>query len=118
MSLRKPMSQNRDMGHPRFLLSLRSVDRWVERGVVVHLELAVDFEAASAGEDVGPELIEATDQVVPLFFEKGKTLTVAVGVAGWCVGAVDFLFGVEDFEGEDGEAIDHEAGGFGVQRRI
>lgn len=32
-------------------------------------------------------------------------------------GAVELLFGVEDFEGEDGEAVDDEAGRLGVQGR-
>ena len=31
-------------------------------------------------------------------------------------GAVELLFGVEDLEGEDGEAVDDEAGGLGVER--
>ncbi len=30
-------------------------------------------------------------------------------------GAVELLLGVEDFEGDDGEPVDDEAGGFGVQ---
>ena len=29
---------------------------------------------------------------------------------------MELLGGVEDFEGEDGEAVDDEAGGFGVER--
>ena len=38
---------------------------------------------------------------------------VAVLVLGG--GAVELLLGVKDFEGEDGEAIDDEAGGLGVE---
>ena len=33
-------------------------------------------------------------------------------------GAIDFLGGMEDFEGEYGEAVDHEAGSFGMQREL
>lgn len=32
-------------------------------------------------------------------------------------GAVELLFGMEDLEGEDGEAVDDEAGGLGVEGR-
>jgi hypothetical protein len=31
---------------------------------------------------------------------------------------VELLFGVKDFEGEDGEAVDDEAGGLGVERSV
>jgi hypothetical protein len=95
--------------------AIRAVDGWVEGGVVVHLELAVDFEAARAGEDVGPELVEAGDEVVALFGEKSETLAVAFIVAFRRIGASDFFLSVEDFEGEDGEAVDHEAWAFGAQ---
>jgi len=94
---------------------LAAVDRRVERGVVIHLELAVDFEAAAAGEDIGPELVEAGDEVAALFGEKGEAFAVALRVARGGSGARDFFQGVEDFEGEDGEAIDHEAWALGVQ---
>ncbi len=53
-------------------------------------------------------------KVVTLFVQHEKAGVVAVAVFG--CGAVELLFGVEDLEGEDGESVDDEAGGLGVQR--
>lgn len=89
------------------------VENGVKGGVVVHLELAVELEAAMAGEDVRPEGIEASGEVGTLFVQHGEAGLVALLVVGG--GAVELLVGVEDFKGEDGEAIDDEAGGFGVE---
>jgi hypothetical protein len=92
------------------------VDCWVEGGVVVHLELAVDFEAAAPLEDVGPELVEAGDEIIALLGEEGEAGTIALSMALGGVRAIDFFLGVGDFEGENGEAVDDEAGGFGIER--
>jgi hypothetical protein len=89
------------------------VENRVEGGVVVHLELAVKLETAAAGEGVRPEGVEAGGEVCTLFVQHGEAGLVAVPVLGG--GAVELLFGVEDLEGEDGEAVDDEAGGFGVE---
>ena len=48
-----------------------------------------------------------------MFHQELEALAVAVGVVRWRVGAIDFFRGMEDFEGEDGEAIDREAGALG-----
>ena len=77
--------------------------------------MAVDFEAASSGENVGPELVEAGSEVVALFSKKSQALAIAVRVARRRIGAIEFFFCVEDFEGEDGEAVDHQARALGVQ---
>jgi len=77
--------------------------------------LAVELETAAAGEDVGPEGVEAGGKVCTLFVQHGEAGLIAVLV--FRGGAVKLLFGVEDLEGEDGEAIDDEAWGFGVERR-
>ncbi len=69
-----------------------------------------------AGEDVGPEGIEALGKIITLFVQHEKTGVVAVAVFGG--GAVELLLGVKDFEGEDGEAVDDEAGGLGVERCV
>jgi len=99
---------------------LVAVDRGVKGGVVVHLELAVELESARAGKGALPQGVKAGSEVSALLFEDGKALAVALGVAlrrGWRDGgAVDFFAGMEDFEREDGEAVDHEAGRFGVER--
>ncbi len=50
-----------------------------------------------------------------MFHQELEALAVAVGVVRWRVGAIDFFRGMEDFEGEDGEAIDHEAGALRVE---
>ena len=91
------------------------VDHGIEFRVVIHLHLAVEFEAAFAGEDVGPERIEAGGQVAALLFEQGQAAEVflAVGLGGG--GAVGLLGGVVDLEGQDGEAVDDEAGRLGVE---
>ena len=96
-------------------MGVAAINGGVEVGVVVHLELAVDFEAAAPGQDVVPELVEAGDQVVALLAEKGQALAVAVCVAGRGIWAVNFFLGMEEPEREDGETVDDKAGGFGVQ---
>jgi hypothetical protein len=88
----------------------------VEVGVVVHLELAIELEAACPGEDFGPEDGEAGGEVFALFEEEGEAVAVALVVIFGGVLAAGFFAGMEDFEGEDGEAVDHEAGSFGVER--
>lgn len=92
-----------------------AVDGRVKGRVVVHLELAVDFEAAAAGHDVGPELIQAGDEVLALLGEEGESLAIAIRVARRGVASVDLFLGMEDLEGKDRETVDDEAGRFGVQ---
>ena len=77
--------------------------------------MPVDLEPAPSGQDLRPELVEAADQILALFHQELEALAVAVGVVRWRVGAIDFFLGVEDFEGEDGEAIDHQAGALRVE---
>ncbi len=43
-------------------------------------------------------------------------IALAVGIG--CGGAVCLLGGVVELEGEDGEAVEDEAGGLGVERRV
>ena len=99
-----------------------AIDCGVERGVVIHLQLAVELEAAGAGEGGLPEGVEAGGKIGALGFENGEAFAIAVGVAGGSGlgsgGAVEFFAGVKDFEGKDGEAVDDEAGRFGVERGI
>jgi hypothetical protein len=75
--------------------------------------LAVELKAAAAGQDVGPEDIEAGGEIVTLFVQHEEAGMVAPLVLGG--GAVELLVGVEDLEGEDGKAIDDEAWGLGVE---
>ena len=96
--------------------SLTSVDCGVEIGVVIHLELAVKFETASAFEEAFEEVVEAAGEVGPLLFEQSEAgqIAVAVGLGG--TGAVGLFAGVEDAKREDGQAIDDQARSFGVER--
>jgi hypothetical protein len=99
-----------------------AVDGGVEGGVVVHLQLAVKLELARPIERVLPKCVEAGSEIGALDLENGETLAIAVGVAGGsgfgCGGAVDLFAGVKDLERQDGEAVDHEARGFGVERSL
>ena len=92
------------------------VEDWIELGVVVHLELAVEAEAAGAGEDLGPEAVEALGEVETLLVEDGEALHIALVMSVGGVRAVRFFRGVVDLQREDGEAVDDEAGGLGVKR--
>jgi len=74
-----------------------SVEDRVKRGIVVHLELAVELEAAAVRADVCPKLGEADCEVVTLLVKDGETLAVALAMLGCGGGAVDFLGGVKDF---------------------
>ena len=62
-----------------------------------------------------PETVEAGGEVVALLGEDEEAAAVAVGMASGSVFAVDFLGGVEEFQGKDGEAVNDEAGGLGVE---
>jgi hypothetical protein len=92
------------------MLMLR-VEDGIELRVVVHLHLAIDLEAPFAGEDLVPKLVEAIREVAALLFEDHEAVMVAeaVGVGGGL--ALGLFAGVVDLQGEDGEAVDDEAGG-------
>jgi len=79
--------------------------------------LTIEFEASPPILDVQPEFVEASGEVAPLGIEDGKALAIALVVRGSGAGAPGFLLGVEAPEREDGEAVDHHAGCFGVQWR-
>ena len=48
--------------------------------------------------------------------EQYQTFAVALVVIEWRTRAVRFFRCVENFEREDGEAVDHQARGFGMER--
>ena len=99
-----------------------AIDFGVQGGIVVHLQLAVELEAARASEGALPEVVEANGKVVALGFKNRQSLAVALGMAcggGFGLGAAgEFFAGVKDLKREDGEAVDDEAGGLGVERGI
>jgi hypothetical protein len=92
------------------------IDRRIELWVVIHLELAVEFEAAFAGMDLCPEDVEATGKIVTLFGKKCEPVTVFLAVRLGCRGALRFFGGVVDLELKDGEPVEDEAGRLRVKR--
>lgn len=94
-----------------------AVNGGVERGVVIHLELAVNLESALAVEGLLPEVLKAGGEVIALFEEDGEAVVVSLGVAEGRVGALGLLARVEEFEGEDREAVNDEAGRLRVEQR-
>jgi hypothetical protein len=90
----------------------------VEVGVVIHLELAVELETAAAAAYLLPELVEAGGEVHALLAEQGVAGQTALAMALGGGGAAALLCGVVELEREDREAVEDEAGGFGVERRI
>jgi hypothetical protein len=54
----------------------------VERRVVVHLELAVELEAAATGADVCPERVETGGEIVALFMQDSETFAVPGAMPG------------------------------------
>lgn len=94
------------------------VDGWVQVRVVIHLHLAVDFESSFAREDLIPQRIEAVCEVAALLLQEREAGQVLLPVAFGGGRAAGLLGGVEHFEREDGEAIEDEAGGFGVERGV
>lgn len=95
-----------------------AIDGGIEVWIVVHFELAIELEAKGSGQDGGPDAVKRADEVALLLFEDSEAFAVAFDVAGGGVCTFDLLGGVEDFEREDGEPVDHEAGALRVQRRV
>jgi len=93
-----------------------AVNGGVEGSVVVHLELAVELEAAGGSQGFAPQDVEAMGEISALFFKDRKTGTVARRMIWGRIGAFGFFACVVDLEREDGEPVDDEARGFGVER--
>jgi hypothetical protein len=93
------------------------VDGGVEIWVVIHLQLAVELESATACEDLLPERVETSSEVVALLPEQEEACEVALAMGLGGVGAAGLFGSVVELEREDGEAVEDEAGGFGVERR-
>lgn len=93
-----------------------SINRRVECGVVVHLELAVQLETTSSREDFVPEDIEAVNKIGTLFFEDRETGAVSLEVVRRGVGPLGFFASVVDLQAKNRETIDDETRGFGMER--
>ena len=63
-----------------FLLEF-TVNGRIQRGVVVHLQLAVEFEAPRAGQRLRPQGVQAFGQVGALLLKNGEPLAVALAVS-------------------------------------
>ncbi len=95
-----------------------AVDRRVEGGVVVHLQLAVKFEAPGAGQSLAPQHVEAAGKVGALLGEDGEALAVAFTVLQRSIAPFGLFTGVIDLQREDGKPVDDQARRLGVQRRL
>ncbi len=91
---------------------------WVELGIVVHLELEVDAEAAGSGGASFEERLNAGFEIEYLFFDDVELEGTLFFVLGAGVGAVDLFLHVELFEGENGEAVDGHAWSLGTHLSI
>ena len=90
------------------------IEDGVELGVVIHLHLTVEFEAAFAGQDLLPKEVETVGEIAALLFENREAVLVAVTV-GVGSGLPQGLFaGVVDLQGENREPVDDKAGRLGV----
>ncbi len=94
---------------------LALVDGWIQGRVVVHFQLAIDFEALLSSEDAGPECVKTGGEVGALGFKQGKALAIAVRVALGGIGPFYLFPRVIDFQRQDGEAVEHKARRFGVE---
>ena len=86
----------------------------VQIRVVIHLHLAIEFEAPFALKDLVPKLFETTGEVGPLLFEQEEPLRVPQTVSVGSCRPPGLFPCVIDLEREDGEAVEDEVGGFGV----
>ncbi len=92
------------------------VENRIEVGIVVHLELTVEAEAALAGQDLRPELVEALRKVRALLRKDDQAIFITVMVFVGSGRTMYLFVGMVDLQRENGEAIDDESGSFGVER--
>ena len=92
-----------------------AVEIRIERGVVVHLHLAVDFEQLAAGEQVVEQLGERVGQIGVLLAATAEALVDFLAVGEVDVGADRLLFKVIDPQSHDRETVDRGARRFGIE---
>jgi hypothetical protein len=97
------------------MLTCVPVDNRVELWIVIHLHLTVEFEAPGTVGDLGEERTEASGEVAGLQLEQDETGGVALAVGLGCGVTLGLDAGMKDLKVEDGEAVDDEARGLGVQ---
>ena len=88
----------------------------IQRGIVVHLELAIGLVPLAAGEQVVGKLLGGAGQVVVLGQGDRQLAADAFAVLGRGIGAVALLDQVIDPQGQDRQPVDRAAERFGVLR--
>ena len=96
-------------------LNRSPVENGVQRWIVIHLELSVEFKPSLSVRNSGPERGKAAGEIGALHLEKKQAVAVALPMGFVRIRTRCLLSGVESFKGEDGESIEDEAGCFGVQ---
>ena len=88
-------------------LALFAVDRRIQGGVVIHLELAVDLEPRIAAGGLFEEAVKASREILPLFEEARKARSATLNVCPFDILALGLQSHVVNLQAEDGEPIDH-----------
>jgi len=87
----------------------------IERRVVVHFHLAIDFQYLAAGLDVGQQLGKRPRQIGVLFLAAVEPLVDFGAVRRIHIVAGGLFLEVVDSQGQDRESVDRGAGRFGVE---
>jgi hypothetical protein len=91
------------------------VDGRIQRGIVVHLQLAIGLKPPRPGKNLLPQAVKAANEFVALFLEQFEPLTVTFGVTGGGIRAADLFFRVVELEREDRKPINDQSRRFGVE---
>ena len=83
--------------------------------IIVHFELEVDAEAASALLNFGQQVAECDCEVLNLSADDIQSGAAAFAMFGSRVESQSFFVHVIFLEREDGQAIDHHTGRFGIE---
>jgi hypothetical protein len=92
------------------------IDGWIQVWIVVHLELPVEFKSPFPPQNGGPKCVETAGEIGSLFLEHEEAGLIPLTMWLCGGGACGLLAGVEYLQGEDGEAVNDEAGCLGVER--
>ena len=90
------------------------IEIWVQRRIVVHLELPVDFESFPATEQFVEMKCERLTQIVLLLLKNRQPPPGLGSMLFVSVTAHRLLIHVKQSQGKDRQSVDGAAGGFGV----
>ena len=99
------------------LVANLAVDLRVEIGIVIHLHLPIEFEGLCADEDGVDQGDGGVDEIGTLLLQNGEAIEILYAMGRSGGGAIGLFAGVKELESEDGKAIEHHTGGFGVELR-